>query len=76
MLYGSIRAAIIGLMTRQTEQWPAMIAAVTDLAGKITGAHRTWLSRDGGSDKAPIETQRKAMGDLLGHAVRFGMPAM
>ena len=26
-----------------TETWPAMIAAVTDLDGKITGAHRTWL---------------------------------
>ncbi|MFC0305719.1 DUF7146 domain-containing protein [Rhizorhabdus histidinilytica] len=53
-----------------TETWPAMIAAVTDLEGKITGAHRTWLVPDG-SDKAPIETQRKAMGDLLGAAVRF-----
>jgi len=55
-----------------TEQWPAMIAAVTDLSGKITGAHRTWLASDG-SDKAPIDIQRKAMGDLLGHAVRFGI---
>src|ERR1700704_2756950 len=26
-----------------TEIWPALIAAVTDLAGSITGAHRTWL---------------------------------
>jgi len=48
-----------------TETWPAMIAAVTDLDGKVTGAHRTWLAPDG-SDKAPIDTQRKAMGDLLG----------
>ena len=55
-----------------TETWPAMIAAVTDLRGAITGAHRTWLAPDG-SNKAPIETQRKAMGDLLGHAVRFGI---
>jgi len=55
-----------------TEIWPAMIAAVTDLSGRITGAHRTWLAPDG-SDKAPIDTQRKAMGDLLGHAVRFGI---
>ena len=55
-----------------TETWPAMIAAVTDLKGTITGAHRTWLAPDG-SDKAPIDTQRKAMGDLLGHAVRFGI---
>ncbi|MCP8883372.1 toprim domain-containing protein [Devosia sp. XJ19-1] len=55
--------------SRQT--LPAMIAAVTDLHGRQTGAHRTWLSNDGG-DKAPIVTPRRAMGDLLGHAVRFG----
>ncbi len=54
------------------ETWPAMIAAVTDLNGRITGAHRTWLAPDG-TRKAPVETQRKAMGDLLGHAVRFGI---
>lgn len=54
-----------------TETWPAMIAAVTDLDGCITGAHRTWLALDG-SAKALVDTPRKAMGDLLGHAVRFG----
>ena len=51
--------------------WPALIAAVTDLSGTITGLHRTWLDPDG-SDKAPIATPRRAMGDLLGHGVRFG----
>ncbi|MDR3376727.1 MAG: toprim domain-containing protein [Ancalomicrobiaceae bacterium] len=55
-----------------TETWPAIIAAVTDLDGKLTGAHRTWLALDG-SGKAPIATPRRAMGDLLGHAVRFGV---
>ena len=30
-----------------TESWPAMIAAVTDLTGRITGVHRTWLAPDG-----------------------------
>ena len=54
-----------------TETWPAMIAAVTDLSGVITGAHRTWLAPDG-FDKAPVDTPRRAMGCLLGHAVRFG----
>jgi hypothetical protein len=59
-----------------TETWPAMIAAVTDRDGRITGAHRTYLapswpsSRDG---KAPIDTPRRAMGHLLGNAVRFGI---
>ncbi len=56
-----------------TETWPAMIAAVTDLAGKQTGAQRTWLAPDG-RGKAPVDTPRRAMGDLLGNAVRFGVP--
>lgn len=55
-----------------TEIWPAMIASVTDLDGRQTGAHRTWLAPDG-SGKAPVETPRRAMGDLLGHGVRFGV---
>jgi hypothetical protein len=55
-----------------TETWPAMIASVTDLDGKLTGAHRTWLAPNG-SGKAPIDTPRRAMGDLLGNAVRFGV---
>jgi hypothetical protein len=54
-----------------------MIACVTDLDGRITGVHRTWLD-PGGFDrvrlgKAPIDTPRRAMGDLLGNAVRFGV---
>jgi hypothetical protein len=60
-----------------TETWPAMIAAVTDLADVITGAHRTWLDPHGFHPqrlgKAPIDRPKRAMGDLLGHAVRFGM---
>lgn len=55
----------------RTEVWPALIAAVTDLAGTITGAHRTWLAPLG-RDKAPIDTPRRAMGHLLGRGVRFG----
>lgn len=54
-----------------TEIWPAMIAAVTDLQGHITGAHRTWLDPSR-CDKAPVGTPRRAIGHLLGHAVRFG----
>jgi Toprim domain len=54
-----------------TEIWPAMIGAVTDLQGHITGVHRTWLDPSG-RDKAPVDTPRRAMGHLLGHAVRFG----
>jgi hypothetical protein len=52
------------------ENGPALIAAVTDLGGRITGLHRTFLGPDGG--KAAIDHPRRAMGFLLGHAVRFG----
>ena len=62
-----------------TETWPAMISAVTDFDAKITGAHRTWLDPDGFHPrrlgKAPIDRPKRAMGDLLGHAVRFGIAA-
>jgi len=49
---------------------PALIAAVTDRAGSLRGVHRTWLAEDG-SDKAPVEVQRRAMGELLGNAVKI-----
>jgi hypothetical protein len=49
---------------------PALIAAVTDGAGALQGAHRTWLAQDG-KDKAHVEVQRRAMGNLLGNAVRL-----
>ncbi|ALR20951.1 DUF7146 domain-containing protein [Sphingobium baderi] len=52
--------------------WPAMIAIVTDLAGRIDGAHRTWLD-PATFDKAPVAYPRRAMGHLLGNGVRFGM---
>lgn len=52
--------------------WPAMIAAVTDLDGSLTGIHRTWLDDDR-SIKAPVAYPRRAMGHLLGAGVRFGL---
>lgn len=52
---------------------PAMLAAITDLDGRQTGTHRTWLRPDG-SAKAEIDTPRRAMGGLLGNGVRFGVP--
>ena len=53
------------------ETWPALLAAVTDPDGAITGVLRTWLARDG-SGKAPLATPRRSLGHLLGHGVRFG----
>ncbi|PWE26931.1 DNA primase [Pararhodobacter marinus] len=49
---------------------PALIAAVTDGAGALQGVHRTWLAHDG-KGKAAVKTQRRAMGHLLGNAVRL-----
>lgn len=51
--------------------FPALIAAVRDNDGTLTGLHRTWLDPSNTS-KANIATPRRAMGDLLGHGVRFG----
>jgi Toprim domain len=53
--------------------WPAMIAAVTDIDGGITGIQRTWLDRSG-TGKAPFDCPRRAMGDLSGKGVRFDAP--
>lgn len=54
------------------DAWPALVTAVTDLDSIVTGAHRTWLDPSG-VDKAPVATPRRAMGQLLGHGVRFGV---
>ncbi len=54
------------------EARPALLAAVTDLAGTITGVHRTWLD-PAQATKAQLSTPRKAMGQLLGNGVRFGV---
>lgn len=48
---------------------PALIAAVTDGAGLFQGVHRTWLAPDG-QGKAAVDVPRRAMGHLLGNAVR------
>lgn len=60
--------------TGKTTSYPALIAAVTDAGGTITGVHRTWLDPDG-DGKAKVEDPRRALGGLLGNAVRFGVPA-
>ena len=53
------------------EVWPALLATVTDLSGKVTGVHRTWLDQLG-RDKAPVPSPRRALGEIAGHGVRFG----
>ena len=51
--------------------WPALVASITSVDGTMTGVHRTWLDPSG-CRKAPVGTPRRAMGHLLGNAVRFG----
>jgi len=51
--------------------FPALIAAITDPTGNFTGLHRTWLDPNLPA-KAPLEEPRKAMGNMIGNAVRFG----
>lgn len=56
------------------DAWPALIAAVTDERGTITGVHRTWLDPSGGA-KAPVSTPRRSLGLINGHGVRIGRSA-
>jgi hypothetical protein len=53
------------------EVWPALLAAVTNRDGSITGIHRTWLDPVHRT-KAPLAEPRRALGHLLGNGVRFG----
>lgn len=65
------------LVTGRTTSYPALIAAVTDAAGTITGVHRTYLSsgpHPDGVGKARVDDPRRALGGLLGNAVRFHFP--
>lgn len=50
---------------------PALLAAVTDLSGAVTGVHRTWLDPSGYA-KAAMPEPRRSLGLLLGYGVRFG----
>ncbi len=65
------------LVTGRTIGYPALIAAVTDVDGAITGVHRTYLSSDLHPDsvgKAKVDGPRRALGGLVGNGVRFGFP--
>ena len=53
-----------------TVQPSALLAAVTDRDGRITGVARTWLARDG-HGKADLPEPRRSLGCLLGAGVRF-----
>ncbi len=48
-----------------------MLAKVTDSDGCLTGLHRTWLDPET-AWKAPVDTPRKSMDNLLGNGMRIG----
>lgn len=52
--------------------YPALLAAITNLRGDITGVHRTWLALDEPA-KAPISAPKRSLGRMMGHGVRFGI---
>ena len=53
------------------EVWPALLAAVTDGNGRITGVQRTFLDPQQHA-KAPLANPRRALGNLLGNGVHLG----
>ena len=59
------------LVTGETRTLPALIAAVTNLDGEITGMQRTWLDPSG-QGKAQLTDPRRSLGDLLGNGIWLG----
>lgn len=63
---------------RQSQgSWPALLAAVTDPDGRLTGIQRTYLDPAGFNaqtlGKALLDAPRKSLGDLQGFGIRFGL---
>jgi DNA primase len=53
---------------------PALIGAVVDAAGDVTGIQRIFLA-DGGRAKARMRNPKRTLGRVLGGALRLGPPA-
>jgi len=54
------------------QSFPALLAAITDLSGTLTGVNRTWLD-PATPALASILDPRRAMGRMIGNGVRFGL---
>lgn len=59
------------LFTGETRTLPALIAAVTNLDGQITGLQRTWLDPSG-QGKAQLADPRRSLGHLFGNGIWLG----
>lgn len=57
---------------KQCQQWPAMIARVTDDEGNLVSLHRTYLSDDG--KKAPVDAPKKLFAGHADHGLVRLMP--
>ncbi|CCV16348.1 toprim domain-containing protein [Mesorhizobium sp. STM 4661] len=60
------------LESGETHSLPALIAAVTDLDGRVTGLQRTWLDPDG-DGKAHVADPRRSMGHILSNGIWLGL---
>lgn len=55
-------------------EYPAMVAAISDMRGTFVGVHRTYLAidrADGIWNKAPLPTPKKVLGDYAGAAINI-----
>lgn len=81
---GEIRAAMLehwssaeyvgGKKTKPGYYGPAMVCAIRDAGGIVTGVHCTWLKRDG-SGKAPVSSAKLMLGKVEGSIVRVARGA-
>ena len=60
------------LVTGETQALPALIAAVADLDGRITGVQRTWLD-PASAGKAQVLDPWRSLGHLLGNGIWLGL---
>jgi len=60
------------LVTGKTQALPALIAAVTNPDGRVSGLQRTWLD-PAGTGKAQLVDPRRSLGHLLGNAIWLGL---
>lgn len=59
-----------GPTKKEDQHFPAQLAAVQDVTGRITGIHRTYLTPDG-QGKAPVSPAKRMLGEMWGSAIRL-----
>lgn len=58
---------------RSPEVLPALVAAIRDLSGRVTGIQRTYLSEDGA--KLAVDKPKLSLGVIRGNAIQLGEAA-